>query len=1249
MASLLDWLGDRLKDVGNGIGGAANEVGKTVSQAFTPQQPQQRPQVRPQQAPQKPNQFNTGVGSITVPKISVPKINVAPPQAPPQNNPQPVTPQPMQVPKAPFADTQQVMQAINAAAPQKPRNFFQDIGDLTAAANETFLGGGKPSPLSSDANRNSPAFKAGQAIGTGEQVATDIATTAIPGAFAEKLIRGVPLITNGLKSANVAARLGSTVAPVVGGGVVSSAANQLKNPEQNAGENFATNAAFDVGSALLGPTASAAGRLFRNPAVRGAAETTVRQVPTPPRVATRTVDSLESASVPRQTANPELKQTQKLLPPQPRQSLEPTSLAIAPKLGIEDSRLLQSEPALPTRQTNIQNPLQDSPVIPNLSKPQLPSFDTKKTGLLDKAFRSTRSIIERQGESGKTLAGGLRAARDTQEMYLGDLQKAMPTVTQIAKKGKNALTNKDFENFVDATQGLAPPKNAKISQAVNEWQATHPGIRDRAVQAGLDVGDLGPNYYPHFIDYEKVFKDRNTYNEAINHLVKTGQAKTPEEAIQLLTYAKDVSRNRQFGNLEASRLVDLPFYDKTPNSLISYLNGSAKRIAQTETFGQKDEKALKLIAQIGKEGGDTEAAKNAYDIAVGAKQYNPTSEAVSSNIRKYITTTRLGLGALTNTSQSVNTGIVTGHLRTMGAMLKQLNPQTRSFVQDTGVISDALLSDLRTQKGVESFSQKVLGKAINKITAPGFGAVEKFNRSVAATAGRDYALRLAQKGDERTLRKLGVTGDIANRSLNEAQQIQAARRIVEKTQFKVDPQDLPGWTDSPGGKLVSQFRTFSYMQGKFFSNEVLKPLAKGNVLPLGRVLAAIPLGYALYETRRSIDGRPEEEDKTKVALQSFSKIGGAGLALDIYQGLNPVGSKYLPSDRRVTMAAGAVGGPTVGQGASLVGGLSEAIQQKNIPTDESRLDGKVAVKNAEGDKYNDLTPISRFGMSQVPVIGTATANRVLPYKALSDADNGKSDSVASGVKSDNATMKSLAEEKKQQAKDLEKAIGKDDLAIYNLSKKDQKKLIERGGLDQTTLTAINKAVDTKKREFGMDVTNTNKTYADKYAALQKDFDENGSNWSPIEKIKKQKDLNTLAVQKEFDNDTVDLYGLSKQDVFDYVSKDKNGKKLVDDIVAYGDALVKAGVTKTNKFKDKYGNISLNDGRKKAGGKGKKSKGSAKAMILPKTSVPKTATPPSFGGKGAVASASYKQIPLRRYSGRSNAPKPPKGVKANKIA
>jgi hypothetical protein len=855
----------------------------------------------------------------------------------------------------------------------------------------------------------------------------------------------------------------------------------------------------------------------------------------------------------------------------------------------------------------IKNPTIEPPVkekpLPGTTNQSEPFIDSNRVSLKDKAFRSTRSVIERQGESGKQLAELLQKSRDTQELHQAEILKSIPTV--------RSLKGKDFENFVHATQGLEEAASPKVAKAVTEWQKTHPAIRERGVNpsgANLDIGDLGPNYYPHFVDYDKIYKNKNLYNKALQHLVDTKQAGSIDEAIKLLGYGRDVSRNRSFGSLEASRIVDLPFYDKTPNSLTSYIQGSTKRIAQAENFGKADEHALKLIHGIAKEGYDAEAAKNAFDIASGAKQYGETGAKLSQGARKYITTTRLGLGAITNTSQSVNTGIVTGHLRTMGAMLKQFSPKTRSFVEDTGTVADAVINDIREQTGFT-------GKVLSKITAPGFGKVEKFNRSVAATAGRDYANKLARKGDIKTLKKLGVEGNIG-KNLTEAQQIQAARKIVEKTQFKVDPQDLPGWVDSPGGKLVAQFRTFSYNQGKFFSNEILKPAAKGNLLPLSRLLAALPVGYGLYKTKRAISGRPEEDNKVRKGADVFGNIGGAGLALDVYRSLVPLNGKYLSPDRRVSMAAGTFLGPAAAQGMQAVGALSEAVQKKNIPDDPSRLDGKVAPKS--GDQYRDLTPISRFGLQQIPVGGVAISNRVLPYKKESEANTGK----ATG----NAALDGLLKDKKQQTKDLKASLSKEDYKLSQLSDADREKLVSSGGVTKSKLEGLDNYVNNKKRDLGMEVTAKTapalaKEYKDtlnRFSSMKDDEkdkvirsekdaeyklelakyenDKASGKLSRVEDMKRTKELKRQKAGSTFDKDTREFYSLNKGEIFDFITSDENGKKLADQLLSYDDELVKSGAITKNKFRDKYGNADFDSSsatssksKKSTTGKSKKSK------------------------------------------------------------
>jgi len=119
-------------------------------------------------------------------------------------------------------------------------------------------------------------------------------------------------------------------------------------------------------------------------------------------------------------------------------------------------------------------------------------------------------------------------------------------------------------------------------------------------------------------------------------------------------------------------------------------------------------------------------------------------------------------------------------------------------------------------------------------------------------------------------------------------------------------------------------------------------------------------------------------------------------------------------------------------------------------------------------------------------------------------------------------------------------------------------------------------------------TGQDETYAEKYATLREEYNDPQNGWSKIEKLKKTKELHRLKVQKSYDEDTVDLYGMNKDEVYNFITTDKNGKALANKLLTYGDTLVAAGVTDKNKFRDKYGNVKFETARG-GGGKGGRKK------------------------------------------------------------
>lgn len=199
-----------------------------------------------------------------------------------------------------------------------------------------------------------------------------------------------------------------------------------------------------------------------------------------------------------------------------------------------------------------------------------------------------------------------------------------------------------------------------------------------------------------------------------------------------------------------------------------------------------------------------------------------------------------------------------------------------------------------------------------------------------------------------------------------------------------------------------------------------------------------------------------------------------------------------------------------------------------------------------------------------------------------------------------------------------------------MSNEDKVKILDRtkdtvGGAMKTKFGAENGIIDTKTaadklttkqanylKDGSSDFieaasTKASKTYADKYETAKKAWDDNADKWSEVEKITKAKELTRLEVQKDYDEDIIDLYQMSKADAFAFIQKAPNGQELADKLVAYGDALVGKGVNAYSKYRNKNGVVSVAPATKKSSG-GKKSGGGRKrATFKPPKSAQDTTT------------------------------------------
>jgi hypothetical protein len=617
------------------------------------------------------------------------------------------------------------------------------------------------------------------------------------------------------------------------------------------------------------------------------------------------------------------------------------------------------------------------------SKPIMPEaiVPTQHVSAVRKIVDRSRNIIGSMGEGGQDLARRVHMWRDDAEVEAADWIRRMPTVQKLSKNETTNLVDVLERGRVGAAAD-AVPMNSRVQQAAAEAKDVLDEVYVRAQNAGVDVGPKIENYFPHTFSRESIeaLKRDDVQRAAQKHLLDSGQASSPEEAQAIVGRFVDAGRDRRSGSLEMERLANMPGYEKTKEALYGHLMDASRRIHEIAQFGRDDAIAERLFQKMAAEGYDVGTATNPgtardlFNTIVRAKRYGDLEQQSAGLIRQYLATTRLGLSAIGNTTQPMTnvapivgvgktarmqaklgaTHVVDTILAAIGQKPTGWADAEKDFALKSAATLDSVIDEVREGAG---WSDKVAA-----YVRPGFNVVEKDNRIVAANLGRDFAIEQARRaagGSRQALRALEKMGldaaAVAKRGvLTEAEEITAARSIVERTQFRVDPQDLPGWASSPWGKVLAQFRTFGYNQSAYVGRELLQEAAKGNPGPLIRFLIVAPLvSGAAIEARNVVAGRESEQDPVKRAAQYA--MGPLGVVGDIGRAVLPINSDRLTADRQGAMIAGAVAGPAFGGLAELAGGAANAL-------------------------HGNWVPAGRTALRQIPVVGSTVQNFVLPYE-----------------------------------------------------------------------------------------------------------------------------------------------------------------------------------------------------------------------------------------------------------------------------
>lgn len=602
-----------------------------------------------------------------------------------------------------------------------------------------------------------------------------------------------------------------------------------------------------------------------------------------------------------------------------------------------------------------------------LSSPSNTTDLGKTLPLWQKFITSGEKILQKSGPDGVKMAQLLDRQRVDQDLLTGSYNLSI-------KNALAGLTKAERFAVTDALEGAAA-LNAKVAEATTKLRALLDDIATKAQMGGFEVrtpgGGSAPfrpreNYFPRQYDLDALAKGKKR-EEAINHLMETGQAKNPAEAESLLDLLIKNSERRA-GNLENPRLVDLPGYERdAEKALLRYASSVARRFSEAKFFGKKDEVIDELIKGIANQRGDYKEAMRIFDFMVNGL---PKNKLVSA-IAQFNIATKLSLSAILNATQSINTMTKFGVLNTVRGIIRGFTKQGKELAELVNVYDDFILVK---ETGVNPAK---LVRGVMYI----FKKVENFNRRTAANAVTYKVPQLINTLRKdmnsgyaiRQLESLGVdlekvlTGKFTDEDL-----LAAANKGVQKTQFKVEAFDLPPSWKTPLGRLLTQFKSFTFMQTKFVRDEVLKEARNWNLVPLVTfVTLAIPASYVVSMVRNALTGR--EQDNIDIRdwdkwMKAFGTIP-TDLAIQGNFLYDTFQSDLKTPIEKGARVAGTFFGPTADEAGKLIGGL------ENIP----RQKEKNLYLRKTGKEQDPYLSLERQAVEKIPFVGQYLKNTYLGY------------------------------------------------------------------------------------------------------------------------------------------------------------------------------------------------------------------------------------------------------------------------------
>jgi len=567
----------------------------------------------------------------------------------------------------------------------------------------------------------------------------------------------------------------------------------------------------------------------------------------------------------------------------------------------------------------------------------------------------------------------------------GFIQAARVERTKRLNELGNTLVGYEKATLAEAHEALisdtrAPSPEARL--AVRAIKGLLAQTRDYMVDAGVDVGDLGKDYFPRVWDFHHISKNQQAFKDMLEPHVRSGEFKgNVDDFVRAMATRDGVEENvvsTQPGmQFKKTRLLSFitpaeaaPFVEKELlGTLSKYVTQATRKAEWHRRLG--DGKLDRLMADAKKEGAskeDIELAENymrGVDGTLGDTM-NPHLRRITGNMIVYQNIRLLPLAMFSSLVDPVGIMVRGGTVQDAWASFKRGMaeiPQSYGKAgkadrsSDAAELIGAIDSSMLTSVMGDIYTQGMVGGVAQKINTAFFkyNMMEGLNRSfrVGATeAAMKFVVRHHAGGSPHSVRwmaELGLkAGDIkvmpdGRPALTAAEGLSAEqeRRVhaalnqwVDGAVLRPDAADKPLWMNDPRWALVSHLKQFVYSFQKVILARVVHEIQQGNYTPLMALAAYVPVMIAADFAKGALQGggdQPEWKqgwdigDYLNHGVQRSGLLGVSEFGFDIKQDMSRGGS-----------GLGALVGPTIeqfGDVMQMLGGQREAgsIILKSMP------------------------------------------------------------------------------------------------------------------------------------------------------------------------------------------------------------------------------------------------------------------------------------------------------------------------------